>query len=425
MESRITYILIILSISPLVLAQNKLQNGSFENGNYVIGEWPHINYRDNIDVWDHNGHYPDGESWHSPDWYDETGFPNKQAYDGDRSVGVYEYEIIEQELAGSNKLLANQIYLFSVWVNLFEWGYDDHALKFYLANNKLKYTNHLLCDWCDSDYKKIVTSPKKTIKNIELYPYPTEEWFELKFTYVPSIDYSWFGFDVIDNYTPPGDACISKELLFDKVSITETNSCATCVRTDGPMIASSPFRYHSGDAPFAVHFLDNMEFATNIVIKHGTWGYTIKNLPDVYSVNGITNPIFWDGTLNNGNQAIPGMYYWEMDLTNECGTFDYSWVFNKQSAVTEPIPVLPDYHPIITPLPCCTDLPDILIDYDLYGSGLIEFIAVDDITLQNMTVESSVDILILQAGNSITFLPGTTIEQGAVVQALIQPCSED
>lgn len=424
MELRIIYFILFLSFSPLILAQNKVYNASFENGDYDFNVHPQVNYRYNIDNWKHDGYYPnDEESWHSPDWYDETLYTNRQAYDGDRSVGMLEYEMIEQELASS--LETNHIYQFSIWVNNWDYGpYDDHYLRFYLANKKLEYTNPLFCDLCDSDYKQIVTSPKKTIKMIELTPYPFEQWFEHKFIFVPSTNYTWFGMDLLEDNIPAGD-CRNTEILIDKIYITETNSCATCFRTDGPMIASGPFRYGSGDAPFAVHFLDNMEYATNIVIKDAILGHAIKNLPDVHSVNGIINPIFWDGTRWDGIQAVPGMYKWEMDLINECGTFSYEWVFNKQDAVSEPIPVFSDYHPIHTPAPCCTDLPDILIDYDLYGSGLIEFVAVNNITLQNMTVESTVDNLVLQAGNSITFMPGTTIEEGAVVQALIKPCSED
>ena len=91
MKSKITYIILFFSISPLVLAQNKVLNGSFENGNYDFEKNAQHNYRYNIDKWKEVGHYPQGEeSWHSPDWYDDTQHINKQAYDGDRSVGVYE-----------------------------------------------------------------------------------------------------------------------------------------------------------------------------------------------------------------------------------------------------------------------------------------------------------------------------------------------
>lgn len=263
--------MILILISPYALAQNKLQNGSFENGDYDSGETSYKNYMTNLDNWDHNAYIPlqGPETWHSPDWMDESLFADPIVPDGDKLAAMYEYEIIEQNLTSSNKLLANQVYLFSVWVNLWDYGgYEDFSLNFYLANQKLKYTGRLSCDFCDSDYMKIVTSPKKTIKNIELDPYETDQWFNIKFTFVPSIDYDWFGIDMMaDVIFPyaPGAECKSHYVLIDNVSITEENSCATCVRTDGPLTASSPLRYQSGNGPLAVHSLDNMEYATDIV----------------------------------------------------------------------------------------------------------------------------------------------------------------
>ncbi len=102
MKSRIACILVFFTISPLVLTQNKLQNGSFENGAFDTGESAQLNYRDNIDNWISVGYYPQGEeSWHTPEWYDEL-YSSYQAYDDDRLVTAREYEIIEQELTGSN-----------------------------------------------------------------------------------------------------------------------------------------------------------------------------------------------------------------------------------------------------------------------------------------------------------------------------------
>lgn len=115
---------------------------------------------------------------------------------------------------------------------------------------------------------------------------------------------------------------------------------------------------------------------------------------------------------------------WKMDLINSCGTQDYS----KQFVINTPfsyssLPQFDGYNnDIETPIPCCPDGQDILIDYALYGSGVIEYVAISDITLENMSVASSVDKLILQAGDGVLFQSDVLINAGTEVDILIEPC---
>jgi hypothetical protein len=421
-----------------VYSQNRITNGSFESGNYDDQASGYENYIDNLYYWEHDAYIPSEpgvETWHSPDWFDEYGHQGS-AYDGTKFVGVYEFEVIEQELTGSNKLEPGKFYLFSCFVQLFfEYDnyndlnqYEDYDLKFYLSKNKINYKSHLIDDFCSSDYKKVTNNKIKTIKKFDLDPFPNEEWFELKFLYVAPNDiggindYNWFGIELI---TDQSTSCKGAYILFDDISIIEVDYCSfeSCVRTTGNQIASNPFSYHSPYGPIAVDFLENIETASNIAI-YDIYG-KIRDIQDVHSVNGIYNPIFWDGKNSGGTQVAPGSYIWKMDLTNNCGTFSYQELFTKVYTISDPIPIFPNYSNVRTPFPCCSDEEDITIDYDVTGSGKIEFIAVNNITLQNMSIESSVDDLYLQAGNKIVFKPGVSIESGAKVMAKIHPCFND
>ena len=211
----------------------------------------------------------------------------------------------------------------------------------------------------------------------------------------------------------------------DNISVVEIDHCSLedCIRTDGDEIASGPFHYKHPYGPWVVDNLDNIESAENITI-YNQWYIPLRYLPDVYSVNGIDNPIFWDGKSSGGTPFSQGQYIWEMDLTNECGTTTYHKSFFIDHSVTKPIPSFSAYNEISTPRPCCEDLPDIYIDYNLSGAGL-EFIATNSITLEDMTIMSDVEDLIFQAENSITFLPGFKSQLGAEFEASIKPCFND
>lgn len=148
----------------------------------------------------------------------------------------------------------------------------------------------------------------------------------------------------------------------------------------------------------------------------------IRYLSNVESINGLDYPIFWDGKDNNGNKVLPAPYIWQMDLINECGTQSYSKQFTLIEEVNEVPPTFPEYSFISTPRPCCTESLDINIDQNVSGSGLIEFIAVESVTLLNMTVSSDVTDMIVQGGNRITIGPGVIIEKNARVTFIIENC---
>lgn len=107
-------------------SQNQLSNGGFESGTYdCYSKSAQQNYVDGLDSWESDYYFqqaPLDETFHSPNWFDV----NCPQYDevvpapggGDRLCHVSTYDLIEQELTGSNKLEPNHSYLISCYIYL-------------------------------------------------------------------------------------------------------------------------------------------------------------------------------------------------------------------------------------------------------------------------------------------------------------------
>ena len=359
-----------------------------------------------------------------------------------------DYEIAEQKLTGNNKLEEDYHYLVKLYIYIHNTDVDgsphpnptNSVLNIYLAKNKIKYKKQAGKHkwWCSDKYKEFNRSGTQTIKllqSFDLANYSMLEWHEISFIFTaPKPNFNWFGIEVSNKEYWTGDNCRISYTLIDAVSLEKTDFCNLdpCDRTDGPIAASGPHRVgpdpNDLHAPFCVNKLDNVSEAKDIYILWN--GAEVSHLPNVYSVNGIYNPIYWNGKTGGGGQTAGQVWYtWSMRLFNACGEYDYAVNFFKDGDVSTVIdvpPVNPPYNnSVVTPLPCCEAQPDIYVqNVIIYGSGLAEYVAMNNIyTAGNVIVQYDADNVIFQAGNEIHLTPGFHAQAGSHFHAYIAPCT--
>lgn len=426
--------LIVILFQMSLSGQNRLLNPSFEDGDFNYSELFWWNYHYRLNHWKDDIYIGPLETGHSPDWIPPPPGGLHGTPFGDYYVRFAQYELVQQELTFSRKFVAGTPYLVSLYIyleNAYHVStqtntYENYDLRFYVSKNKIRYSGSHEVTQCDLDYQTIDNVYIREVGNFDMDVFPNQEWIPIKFIYIEPEsstsfnDYNWFGLDLRKNVS---GSCYGEKVAIDQVSIEEIDYCtfSACSRTDGPEVASWPYRYRSPMGPVAVDNLNNIEKAENIVIRN-VLSQPIRYLSNVESINGLDYPIFWDGKDNNGNKVLPAPYIWQMDLINECGTQSYSKQFTLIEEVNEVPPTFPEYSFISTPRPCCTESLDINIDQNVSGSGLIEFIAVESVTLSNMTVSSDVTDMIVQGGSRITIGPGVIIEKNARVTFIIENC---
>jgi len=130
-----TLLCLFFLIHLLIKSQSIIKNGGFESGNYILSQslYPGTNYiygssdrfLDGIENWEgrfkrRRPNSTHNIKWHSPDWY---GIVNSQPYlhsefnyyiyptNGNKYVGMMDYELIQQKL-GTNNELENGIRIF-------------------------------------------------------------------------------------------------------------------------------------------------------------------------------------------------------------------------------------------------------------------------------------------------------------------------
>lgn len=261
----------------------------------------------------------------------------------------------------------------------------------------------------------------KHINSIDLFGYPANQWLELKFilntdgdNYWDNMD--WFGL-MTKSYVP--DDCALLYCYIDYVTMEKVDYCTLdpCNRLDGDIIPMTHNNPCSPQAPFHISNLDNVYSATNIELKYNSMGtyHFVRSYPDIYCTNGITFPFYFDGNGASGGSVDAGVYYFFMTLENDCGPrlFQIPFVVSSSgSAAIPPTPIV--NNSVLTPLPCCSESPDIFVDdVAISGEGEVEYIAINNIYIASnnpVIVEDDVEDLLFQAGNSITFFPGFASE---------------
>jgi len=116
-----------------------------------------------------------------------------------------------------------------------------------------------------------------------------------------------------------------------------------------------------------------------------------------------------------------------MTLENDCGEQNYEdgrrFYYDNHG-----LPIL-NYNincnnSIQTPIPCCESEPDIYIEEEtIEGPGELSFHAINTIEVDNTSIETNTEKLIMKAGNEITLKPGTHLKKGAHAHLYIEPCT--
>ncbi|MFW5721205.1 MAG: T9SS type A sorting domain-containing protein [Bacteroidota bacterium] len=478
MKTKYYFFLCLIFISHNLISQNLLQDGNFDN--YTVQTYcKHINSFNYIHyawetqysnkakfkkkelelnfplAWYSCGKWNDcGEEYppcnagssHSPDLLDESAlydlFVRNMNGASGNFVQIGAYELIQQKL--DENLETGNYY--KVKFRLFVYSekiIDGNKLKFMLSKNKVKYKSqgkeikdifrHIRIEnYCDAsgewfeytdNYKEYQNNHIELLKEYDLTTeVQHDEWIELSFIFeMPdqsSINpLNWFVIDVSEAC----DGMCSDYAYIDNIELTKHPYCnweeQPCSPTDGPIHTSYPEQVDN-HSNVMVTGLDNVKSATNIKIKDAA-EKIIAELDDRYCINGI-DTIVWDG-LNLAH----GVYIWQMTLENDCGEQNY-WKGFQYANDNLPIKYFDKAcnNSLQTPIPCCESEPDIYIeDETIEGPGELSFHAINNIEVENTTVEANTEKLIMKAGNKITLKPGTHIKEGAYAHIYIEPCS--
>jgi hypothetical protein len=425
-------LLVFLSMTIWSQNDNLIENGDFENGDYNYDKDEDYNFENNISDWEcRMRELHTGERWHSPEWI--YYYLNPDPISGDGLAKFSDYELIQQKL--DDNLIENKTYKLTINFNNREHEAGPSSLKIFISKKKIKYKNEFVpigfnpdnyvCNDNYRQYKNQLGQEIKNIKTINLLNYPTQEWITETFLFEVTEDgFNWITFDLHNNINWEEEGyphcCLTEYIWLDKLELTKHPYCNweedPCSPTDGPIHTSYPDQVDN-HSNVMVTGLDNVRSATNIKIRT-IHGQVIEELEDRYCINGI-DTIVWDG-LN----LAPAYYIWQMTLENDCGEQNYWRAFpyhNDELPIQDIIQIC--NNSIQTPIPCCESEPDIYIeDETIEGPGELSFHAINNIEVENTTVEANTEKLIMKAGNKITLKPGTHIKEGAYAHFYIEPC---
>ena len=256
----------------------------------------------------------------------------------------------------------------------------------------------------------------------------TSSWDEVNITYKPTENGYKYLFFSADNWFLIRTNNLAGFYLDDVMVVEKCRYQFPCSRTYTPLNPVFGNVPHSENNPFFITNIENATHLTNFKIKLG--GQTIRYIDDVYSINGISNKIYWDGKRNDGTEVAPSYYIMYYKISNDCFSESKSFTISKQNSASTPTNcpncLYPPYNNSVRiPSECCPDMPNFSIsNQTISGQGEIHYIAQNTITTQgNVIVTSDVDDLLFQAGQQIILNPGFQTQSGANAVFKIQSCS--
>jgi hypothetical protein len=293
-----------------------------------------------------------------------------------------------------------------------------------LKKSKTRYKNSKKCDrFCKSGYceKNGNEDAGNTLtilrENINLQSYPMGKWHEIKATFIaPESSFDWLVIELEDN----ADNCDTYILIDD---VTISLDCETCSRTSGCIEPISNNVHDIGGNWFRVNNLQNV-FKAELYIYDISGTSRIRKI-DVESINGITEPIYWDGKNEGGQEVAPSNYLWYLKAWNDCDqltTEIKSFPKNNGPILTPPPPVFNYNMTNKSPKPCC--LNDIYIhNTTLFGPGIVEYQAASGISVADNVNFSFDATVVFRATNEIIGFGQHNVDFGADITAEIVPCN--
>ena len=435
-------------------SQNIISNSGFESGNFNEQDYSPERFKYGINIWE--GRYkPQNQNsnhttyWHSPDWY---GVVNSVPYlhsesryyiypiEGNRYVGMMDYELIEQKLAQNKRLENNISYILKMKVYLsyskigegaYTTSFSNSYLNVYFAKNKVRYKKETGKDnkVCTDKYKKHETGWGQDYFDVayfDLANYQKGQWITLTTDFYTPLSnlfdadsYKWFVIEVKNKNTT--SSCRRSYILIDDVSVEQgcDNGCSS---TDGIyQIYTNGLVTH--DHMLLISGLENItqiKFRFKSLNGNYTTNYFVYNNP--------ANTIGWDGTNTNGAPLANANYFMEVEAINDCGTKNiefyiqkvetYSYYYNYDSMYV-------DHEPVSKPPERCC----------LYNLILDNQTLVEDKTLNHpltYKVQNEIQVgpytyipannnVIMTAGNKIVFMP--PFHSQGNLHAYIEPCN--
>ncbi len=363
-------IAVTILINSVVIGQNLLRNTSFEDGVYQEHTYkdnngdnqsaylPFMSFDKDIEYWKgrmtkvNNG--VADIMWHSPDWFCGNN-PHKPhheihnnttkhiyATNGDRYVGLRDYELIQQELTSTNRLemATNYLINFDIYLSYRSstpsfsiTNNPESELKVYLAKHKVKYqkesgANNL----CTSKYKNHKTGWGQSIVEIasfDLANYAHGEWLNIQEQFytcnaclVNSDNYKWLVIEVV-NKDPNLSNCRNAYVLIDNVKLQEgcDNGCST---TDG-LVNITTNGYHTSTTPVLFYGFKNA-----LKVEYQIQSYLGQPVTNIFTIEQPQNIIAWDGKNSTGAQLANNLVYRAVfDITTDCGITTKTLYFTK------------------------------------------------------------------------------------------------
>lgn len=453
-------------------AQNLIFNGGFENGDVAGADQ---NYNEATDVVDftadylyswQRAHRSDGKT-HSPDWRymipSGTNFgknSNKDqvmvqpgvnvvtvfpAASGFGMIGLGKHELIQQAvdidkmhaMADENTTM---VLRFKVRVPSVGTMMSNTKLGVYFSKDKLKYKGHEDEDVCKesfaeldhyNDYEEIVAYDQLASR------FPPGDWHQVEYIFsAPQrIDqYEWIGFNVRSFEASSGCGVVNNYLYVDDVELF-IGCPDLCSRTDG-YFNHNGIVTTSSIGPSSVFTMEGLNDVNSVDFKVWALNGTPVYENSTSCVNGISHPLYWDGTTAGGSAVAAANYKYEITLTKTgCGTMKLPGYLSKLNGNYTGtnhtnFDAICENGPNLTPEPCCALEPDIKKDYEvLYGPGKLEYIAVNHVLACTKAPDFSDEVVVadganvlFRAGKHIMLAEGFHTVSGSVFVAEIVPC---
>lgn len=437
-------------------SQNFIYNGGFEEGDIngaALNALTPYKTSQYLDYWK-RAKNTDNLPNHSPDWryISNFSFGLNGSFDNINSlpvsffapeglamIGMGQAELIQQEINTSNIESSSQGILNPKLILSFNIRIPNHSqplpstkLSFYLSKNQLKYDSNDPCD--GDDYREIGNwiskyTPICEFNNLSSN-FPSGEWHSVTCEYsIPNniASYDWFGID-LRSFEEGNDECATDEYIYlDDIKFIF--GCEDgCSRTDGQHELQMTSNVIHNNSAVVIENTDNLtDLQFEVYLGNGALVY----YNEVHCPNGITHPIYWDGTSIGGSPVANGLYKYRIIATNDCYSTEWTGSILKsidyQGSNTSNFSQNCESGGNITPEECC------LIDFYIDNETLVpppysKYIVQENIwaCTQNPDFSDEVKVLneanvLFQSGKQITLAEGFNTERGAVFLAQIKP----
>ncbi|MBA3901500.1 MAG: T9SS type A sorting domain-containing protein [Bacteroidetes bacterium] len=174
----------------------------------------------------------------------------------------------------------------------------------------------------------------------------------------------------------------------------------------------------------------NLENATDAVVNISLMGQHVATFSVQNAVNGITEPMYWNGKDAQGNEFGPNTYAYSLTVWNDCNPVTGPGVFFSGTFVKSHFgncgsvnpPVYTYDNDIKIPKPCCKN--SMLLENELItGPSYKDFVAGQFITTNNSVILEPNTNVLFRAGEEIVLNDGFEAQSGSKFDCFLDQCS--